>query len=57
VSSTAKLNRARNTQLANLTQHVLDPSVQIAAGVLVAGGSVEVLLDLGHATVGFCAEA
>lgn len=57
MSKSAGLNRARNAQLANLTQDVLNPRVEIAAGVLVAGGSVEVLLDLGHAAVGFCAEA
>jgi len=54
---TAKLDCARNAQLANLAQDVLNPRIEIATGVLIASGSVEILLHLGHAAVGFRAEA
>lgn len=56
-SSFPPLYRARNAQLANLAQHILHPRVEVATGVLVASRSVEVLLHLGHAAVGFGAEA
>lgn len=51
------LNSPRNAQLANLAQHILHPRVQIATGVLISGRSVQVLLHLRHAAVGFRAEA
>jgi hypothetical protein len=51
------LDSPRNTQLANLAQHILHPRVEIATGVLVASRGIEVLLHLRHAAVGFRAEA
>jgi len=53
----AKLNCASNAQLTNLAQDILNPGIEIATRVLIAGGSVEILLHLGHTAVGFCAEA
>jgi hypothetical protein len=51
------LNSPRNTQLANLAQHVLHPCVEIATSILIARRSIEVLLHLRHAAVSFRAEA
>jgi hypothetical protein len=53
----AHLHRPRNAQLPNLAQHILNPRIQIATGILVARRSIEVLLHLRHAAVGFSAEA
>jgi hypothetical protein len=50
------LNSPRNTQLANLAQHILHPRVEIATSILVARRSIEVLLHLRHAAVSFRAE-
>jgi hypothetical protein len=51
------LNSPRNTQLANLAQHILHPRVEIATSILIARRSIEVLLHLRHAAVSFRAEA
>jgi hypothetical protein len=50
------LNSPRNTQLANLAQHILHPRVEITTSILVARRSIEVLLHLRHAAVSFRAE-
>ena len=51
------LHRPRDAQLPDLTKHILYPCVEIAAGILVACRSIEVLLHLRHAAVRFRAEA
>lgn len=48
---------AGNAQVPDLLQDLLDTGVELALGILVSCVGVEVLLDLGHARVGLCAEA
>ena len=57
ITITIHLHRPRNAQLPNLAQNVLHPRVEIATGILIARRSIEVLLHLRHAAVGFRAEA
>ena len=49
-------NRARDTQLSDLSQHLLDPTVQVALRILLSRVRVQELLHLRHSRVRFGAE-
>jgi hypothetical protein len=51
------LDSASDGQVANLAQNLLNPVVQVSTSILISGVGVQVLLNLCHSRIGFCAES